>query len=491
MTLERQLELEEKMLSLGEEKYRDGLDAENDFDSAHVQKIVKKMVEPFALAIKNEIDWELEQPRNGGPKPPLVKLNAKNVFINSRQKDTTINAMQLSFIVIRTIFICLRDGKRRMVACSSDVGKAINHNIIHDEKYKPQEEIRIGAILINLLIRNYHDWFETEIDENGIHNAPFTFFDKESKNKEYVVSPSEKFIDFCDEVIDGIAAISTIIYPMIHVPVDWDSHGKDGGFYSEQLKRNIIKRKSINESSGIDPAFAKIINGVQQTPWKVNDITLSVIGQLNSRRIKPQSYEKAFPAKVDKDPPRPLDKELKYSDMDDEQKKLHQTWSRQTAKLKKKRQAKKSIDLSREASIIQGNMFKNEEEIFFPHDLDYRNRLYNMCMTGLNTQGNDIQKGLIQLANPRQVKTESGIKWLKINMANLVGHDKLVLDKRVEWVNNNEQLLRDVVKDPLKCELWHKWDKPLQGLAAAVDYVKWLDNDQAFLNTHIQLDGLC
>ncbi len=112
-------------------------------------------------------------------------------------------------------------------------------------------------------------------------------------------------------------------------------------------------------------------------------------------------------------------------------------------------------------------------------------------MTGLNTQGADVQKGLIKFGNARPIRTKNGVKWMKINMANLIGFDKLTLSERVTKADECEDMIREVVRNPQKCTLWHHWDKPIQGLAAAIEYVKWLDNPDTLLNIHVQLDGLC
>ena len=488
------------MLDLGESKFRSSIGKDGDeFDSPHIQKIVKDMIEPFAAFVIMNIDSENEKYLRGH-KSPIVKLSEKEVYINRGTKkdkdgniielDATILPIQIAFITIRSIFICLReDDRKRLVSAATHVGKSINANILKDDRLNESDYIRVGTVLINLLITNFPKWFETEVNSAGILTAPFNYFDRDSKLKEYLIVPSQEFLDVCENIIEGIAEMATVIYPMIEKPSPWTEFGQDGGFYSPQLKKNIIKRMQHTEHSGINATISGSINAVASTPWMVNYFVFDVMSVLNDS--KPETLKKTFPLIVDTTPPRPYGEDLKYGDMDEAQQKEHQQWSRRAKKLTKDRQAKKSVDLSREASLIQAGQFMSYPEIYFPHDLDYRKRLYNMCMTGLNTQGADVQKGLIKFATPRQVQKESGIRWMKINMANLMGFDKLRLDDRVDKCNENESLIRDVVKDPLGCTIWHSWDKPIQGLAAAYEYVKWLDNDQAFLNIHIQLDGLC
>ncbi len=502
-TIQDQLNLEKDMMELGERKFRDSIGGENEFESAHIQKIVKNIIEPYSKFIEKQVK-ELKTENKRGVKAPLLTLMTKEIYVNPAKKrvkndkeeyeyvdlDRTFRYSQVSFIVIRGIFMCLRENNRkRLTAAASLIGNQINSNILKDQKLSDGDCIRIGVTLINILIRNFQEWFMVEENSSGILTAPYDYFDRKSKNKEYLIIPSDRFERECAEMIEGIAEISTVIYPMIMKPESWTETGKNGGFYSEQLKRNIIKKKHINEASNINNDIAAAVNVVQSTPWVVSTDVLEVVEKLNSN--KPSTLEKTFPLDVEDDPVRPYSEELLYGDMDAEQKREHQKWSRKIKKNNNLRQAKKSIDLSREASIKQAQMFKGYDKIYFPHDLDYRNRMYSICMTGLNTQGADIQKGLIKLANSRRVETENGVKWLKINMANLMGWDKLKLAERVDKVEEHEEMIRDVVKDPIKCQLWHDWDKPIQGLSAAIEYVKWLDDDGAYLNTHVQLDGLC
>ncbi len=381
-----QIELEKEMLDLGEKKFRDSL-SDNEFESPHIQKIVKDMIVPFSEAIEASLENEAKTRGGGGPLPPLMKLFNKEAFINPATKkvkddvkslDRTFTPLQISYIVIRGIFTCLReDDRKRVVSAATHIGKTINSNILRDQQYtKETELIRVGTLLIQELITHFPKWFVTEENAAGVHTAPYTFFDRDCKNKEYIIIPSEKFIEYCEGVIEGIAEMSAVIYPMIYKPAEWSEFGKGGGFYSEQLKKNIIKGKHINDTTGVNVDIVNAVNNIQSTPWVVNDDVLDVIDGLNSSdtSLLDGKIEKTFPKKLEDAPERPFTEDLKYADMDDEQKKDHQLWSRRVKKLNKDIQAKKSVNLSRESAIIQAKMFSKHDEIYFPHDLDYRDR---------------------------------------------------------------------------------------------------------------------
>lgn len=473
MTIQDQLELENEMMSLGTERYINNINKKNEFESAHLQSIVSKIILPFSECIKS-ITEEQNNNYTRGHEPPLLALSRKRSY----ETDKPLNSDQVSFIVCRELLSSIRDKHHKMVRLSYDVGNIINQNLNVSDRLSESQLFRLGVSLVSMFCDKFNLLVKNELG----------FYDTKSKNKEYLIQPTEEFLSFIEDKIEDIAEFNNVMYPMIHIPCDWNSHGKGGGFYSDKLKTNIIKRRTVDEDSGINELIANSINLIQSTPWKVNDYIKDVLDELN--KYKPKSLKKLYPNKVPSDPPRPFSEDIAYKDLNDEQKKTHQLWRRDCSRYEKNRKANQSIIISRSASMKQAARFKNKT-IYFPHDADYRVRTYNRCMTGLNTQGDDNQKGLIQLANSRPIKTASGARWMSINLANLVGHDKLKLDERYSWCINNEDLIRDVVKDPIKCDLWHSWDKPLQGLAAANEYVKWLNNPEASINTHVQLDGLC
>lgn len=476
MRLDEQLSLEREMLELGTNKYLNSVNAKNDFDSIHTQIIIKRIIEPFSECIKSRNIKEHSEYKNGH-KPSIMLLMEKDCIINSDKKDTKITSDQISFVLCRLLFNSIRHKPHKMVSFAQMIGTTLNTNLEQSDKLSDSAAFRVGVSLIDLFCSSFPDLVRYE----------YNFYDKKSKNKEYIIFPSQEFLDFVQDKIEAIAEITTVIYPMVYVPCDWDYTGKNGGFYSDELKTNIIKRKSVNEDSGINKIISNGVNLIQSTPWVVNNEIRLILKELN--KFKPNTLKKLYPKDVPKDVDRPFGDDLKYADMDAIQKKSHQLWSRQCARNEKAREAKKSIEISRYSSMRQADNFYDTPEIFFPHDLDYRGRIYNKCMTGLNTQGSDHQKGLIKFGTPRPVLSDSGIRWMCINLANLAGHDKLKLDDRYAWCINNEDMFRDIAKDPIKCNLWHSWDKPVQGLSACLEYVKFLNNPEAKLNTHVQLDG--
>ena len=64
---------------------------------------------------------------------------------------------------------------------------------------------------------------------------------------------------------------------------------------------------------------------------------------------------------------------------------------------------------------------------------------------------------------------EEGLYWLKLQVANLWGHDKLSNDGRVGYVDENMQMVHDAAAGPFEARWWLETDAPFQLLAACQD----------------------
>ena len=480
-----QCEFEQYCAELGTNKIINSVNEASDFEAEYTKKIVENIIEPFSKYITNEVEITIAG-YSRGKIPILMALFDREASVNWKCKSKLITSLQVSFIVAKAIIGTLRvkEGEAKRTQLAATIGRIINYNLTPECRFDGKEdEVRIGGIMLELFVRRFPQYVKKSME----------FQDKKAKWKENHFIPTQEYLDVIDSNISDIAGMTNIKFPMVEIPKKWGSAGNDGGYYTEHFRHSLVKREKNTTNLNLPENVYSYVNLIQETPWTINLEIYATLKRLE--KTKPSTLKKVYPLSVPKPEPRPFPKSLKYADMNDDERKIHQTWATTTERLAADKQAKKSVDLSRHAAVNQAEFFIHSDfyndKLFFPHDNDYRMRVYNMAMTGLNTQGADFQKALIKFANPRQVKTELGIRWMKINMANLMGFDKERLDERVRICNEMEAIILEVVADPIRCTHWHQWDKPLQGLAAAMEYAKWLKNDQAFINTHVQLDGLC
>ncbi|MDV7397374.1 DNA-directed RNA polymerase, partial [Arthrospira platensis SPKY1] len=83
--------------------------------------------------------------------------------------------------------------------------------------------------------------------------------------------------------------------------------------------------------------------------------------------------------------------------------------------------------------------------------MDWRGRVYAIPM--FNPQGNDMVKGLLTFAKKVPVGIDGGY-WLAVHGANCAGIDKVSLEDRVKWVNDNEANIIASAEAPLDFTWW-------------------------------------
>lgn len=133
------------------------------------------------------------------------------------------------------------------------------------------------------------------------------------------------------------------------------------------------------------------------------------------------------------------------------------------------------------------------ETLYFPHNLDFRGRAYPIPPY-LNHMGADNVRGLLVFADGKELG-EEGLRWLKIHLASVAGHDKASSKERWEWTDAHMDDIRDSVRDPLGGRRW--WleaDDAWQTLAACFELTQALDSpDPTKFVSHlpIQQDGTC
>jgi DNA-directed RNA polymerase len=113
---------------------------------------------------------------------------------------------------------------------------------------------------------------------------------------------------------------------------------------------------------------------------------------------------------------------------------------------------------------------KDEEGFYYPHNVDFRGRAYPMHPY-LNHLGSDVCRGILEFAEGRPLG-KSGLRWLKIHLANLYagGVDKLSYDGRISFTENHLDDIFDSADRPLEGQRW--WlgaEDPFQCLAVCIN----------------------
>lgn len=100
--------------------------------------------------------------------------------------------------------------------------------------------------------------------------------------------------------------------------------------------------------------------------------------------------------------------------------------------------------------------FRDCAKIYFPHNLDFRGRIYPVP-PHLNHIGSDLPRGLLYFSKGKPLG-ERGLYWLKVHLANKMGKDKLSFPERVEYVDSMMEIIKKCAKDPMKNREWAEFE---------------------------------
>lgn len=133
------------------------------------------------------------------------------------------------------------------------------------------------------------------------------------------------------------------------------------------------------------------------------------------------------------------------------------------------------------------------EKIYFPHNIDFRGRAYPIPPY-LNHMGADNARALVTFADGKELG-DTGLRWLKIHLANVFGYDKASLSEREQFAMDHLDDIRDSVANPLGGRRW--WlesEDAWQTLAACFELKAALDlPDPTKFVSHLPVhqDGTC
>lgn len=296
---------------------------------------------------------------------------------------------------------------------------------------------------------------------------------KDNKTQPLQLLPTDIFLKAVSKAEDKSISLAIKYVPTIIPPKPWTSFW-DGGYYgalsqhstlmryipyarSSQTRKLYTSRLNELDLSSLYSA----VNAIQATAYRINKPVLDILkyylsiggGIAGLAETKPLEQLPRFPHA--------------YEDIkeDEELLKAFKAHKKKMVEVVHKENQRKGKALRAVMILKTAEDFAKYDSIWFPMNIDFRGRVYPIP-TGLNPQGDDMTKSLLQYANPVPVSTEDApdaLKWLAIHGAGLAGHDKIPLD--FPW--------------------WQEQDKPWQFLAWAMEYKRALE----YLDSHGTLAG--
>ncbi len=288
-------------------------------------------------------------------------------------------------------------------------------------------------------------------------------FERKNRTVRYL-SFTEEMRKVISERMEESANLFTVYYPTVVPPRPWTNSALiGGGYYTDDVKPyRFVKGSKVNYLSELENTdlsqVISAVNALQETAWRVNPVMLEVLTEVFHRNMGVKGVPTADPVAVPPPPPGvDQDEEIKAAYMRDCYI-VHDT---------NRRDISKRISLIRTISLAQ--RFAAYEAIYFPHDLDSRGRAYPK-VPFLNPQGADYAKSLLEFARGKSIDTAEQEAYLAIAIANAWGQDKLPLQERVQWVEENEVMLQEVALDPLGDLRWLAADDPFMALRGALEW---------------------
>ena len=312
------------------------------------------------------------------------------------------------------------------------------------------------------------------------------FSQKETKTKvQYTCNLSEVIVD----KLRLEAAEAFYPLPMTSKPIDWEAFeyvDEDtgelcqyvtGGY--ETYSYEMIRFTDKIDYSKYSPKIFKSVNYIQSTPWIVNKDVLVKVKEDLSPPKKEDFVFTDYPSsegccwdvdiKEDKELSKVKINQIKIArgEYSDQAQLYNAECGDYESAFGKYQAVKLAVDIAEK--------YKDEKVIYFPHNYDFRGRVYPLPV-GLSPQGSDAVKALLLYKNKEEL-TQEGAKWNWAYLSSLYGEDKLPFDERVE---RGKQLLHEDYKQA---------DEPYQFLSHQLELQRWMSEKDYIPNTRIHLDA--
>jgi DNA-directed RNA polymerase len=499
-----QLRLEEEMTLKGAEKYiRDVGNAvrrQNEDATSYGQVILAHRLESMAKAIAEWKEYaSVGNASRFSTAYPLIKDVPDNIlaFVTLKNVLAGVSSLRTLQHVGVSIGTAVED-ELRFSGIREEERKAYDSIVDGAAKRSSYRYKHIYAVRRADRFSTWERWSKTDRLHVGVKLLDICIasvgiveitHQKQDKNQ------SIKFVKALPETLEWIEKKNGVIQalrpsyePMVVQPRDW-TNPYDGGYISSNIRPiKLVKTKNrayMEELTSVDmPIVYAGVNALQRTPWQINSQILEVMMHLWEQG----SSIAGLPARDGVEmPPRPFDIETNEE--------AKREWRIQAARVHRQNLSMMGQRVGFNMALGIAKRYEKFRKIYFPYQLDFRGRIY--AVPHLNPQGADYHKALLRFANGKPLG-EEGWKWLAILGSNLAGNDKVSLEERVNWVQDNEDEIIGIANDPFSNRGWCgsvggvEIDKPWQFLAFCFEWKGYVEFGESFVSKlPVAMDGSC
>ena len=309
------------------------------------------------------------------------------------------------------------------------------------------------------------------------------------------VEMSASLMERINQIKSYVAITAPTYGPCVEPPKDWVTPS-DGGFHTKELRRSHPVMVSCRASArhlyrdAQMPVVLAAVNALQRTQWRVNTRILDTLHQLSAAGVHTDEivsvHDKPKPP-----PPGWLTPGMTKDQMTKEQTDHFHAWKRLMSDWYTEKKLSGTRFARFYAATRAADMFRDEPALHFVYFADSRGRLYPMTY-GVNPQGSDLQKSLLEFGVGKVLDTEGAIRWFHIQGANKYGFDKATLPERFMFAHERKEEWLLYSQDPVNNTGWLQADSPLQFLAWCFEYASWCEAPDTFQSrVAISMDGSC
>lgn len=297
-----------------------------------------------------------------------------------------------------------------------------------------------------------------------------------------VIRPTEAVHRWLEQQHARCELLEPMHLPMVVQPRRWTSPFR-GGYVTKTPGSRLVKQSNAGYHEYLRtvdmPAVYAAVNAVQETAWKINVPVLNVMREIWDNGGVLGGLPNREPVPL---PARPDDFAV------NEQAKAR--WKREAADVHDLNSSNLSKRLAISQRLWVAEKFAAEPEIFYPHCVDFRGRVYPIPSSGPQPQGDDVAKSLLTFAEGHPI-TDAGAGWLAVHIAGLFGIDKVTYAERTAWFWKHEALILDSANQPLDGErFWATADSPFMALAACIEWAGYVREGADFIShLPVSLDG--
>ena len=307
----------------------------------------------------------------------------------------------------------------------------------------------------------------------------------ERRKSRYFVRATDTTLRWLESRHDECELMHSLYLPMVVEPRPWTTP-TEGGYLTTAIRPlKLVKtwsRNYLKDLEAVDmPEVYRAINSLQSVAWRVNTKVLDVVRQMwdadLGAGVLPEREQRPLPV-------RPDDIDINRD--------ARRKWAREAGRVHNYNFRLSSKRLRTVQVLRTAEQFADEPELYFPHQMDWRGRMYPVPLF-LNPQGDDLSKGLLTFATGKPLG-ERGLYWLAIHGANCYGEDRVSLDERRAWVEKNTRDIFASAKEPLCRTFWQNAGDPCQFLAFCYEWASAVAEtvpSEYVCTLPVKLDGSC